>query len=343
MIASPMPTGTVFIGESISPASVIGPKISNLGKPSISFELSEAPEVSGTPEASETPDDSDNQEPSPSLEPLETGEVAISILPTVTPTPFPLVSIQRTTFPTPSISETLEPFPTDDCSIEAFVVSNADSLEKTSNFRRITMVIQVAGQNFTTACELPLGAVHKFLSLSATFTLSRQELWYITSVEDGPPVLREGTRLVSIEEIGNIDPGNAQASASASPSAGADSKFLFPGSAILNITAFVGPLAVSLVTGPYVEYINDQDMVRALYSEGYRAIQWAGMIVTPKVADARVANETASSGGNFASSSGSIAAITVGTLFVIGATGFLVFGGNAAGASGARRGPILPA
>eukprot|EP00177_Eucheuma_denticulatum_P000568 GFKZ01001023.1.p2 GENE.GFKZ01001023.1~~GFKZ01001023.1.p2 ORF type:complete len:209 (+),score=30.84 GFKZ01001023.1:735-1361(+) len=180
------------------------------------------------------------------------------------------------------------------------------------------MVIQVAGPNLTNACGLSFPIAERFINLSAINTQSSASLWFITLVEDGPPVFSSSSSLVTIEVV-NKEPVSAEkisVTPTPSPSNGEDSQTLFPGSVIFHVTAYMNSLSVLLAEGSYVEYIDSQNIIRRMKEDGYEDIEWTGMITAPKVIDARGNGTIVRKPGGI--SAGAIGAVSAVTAMIVG-------------------------
>lgn len=172
------------------------------------------------------------------------------------------------------------------------VISEAETLHPAENFQRVEMEIRIAGRHLTNLCEFNDSISQKFINLSAINTQTTAQLWFITSVEDGPAVYSSGSTLVAVEELDEETTVNQGRTPSPSPTRPAASKELFPGSVIFRVTVYMTALSVKLARGSYVEYVESQNIVAALKSAGYSGIEWTGMVTDPVVLDARTIQST---------------------------------------------------
>ncbi|CAN8072434.1 unnamed protein product [Agarophyton chilense] len=217
---------------------------------------------------------------------------------------------------TPAFSPTVIPVPP--CPDRPPVIPDSSLLARTDNFQRVRLGLQVAGPNLTKTCDLTDAIVQKFVNLSALSTLSRRHLWFVTSVEDGPPVYGNGSTLVVVEEE-----FNTSESTSPYPTILGTAKVeeLFSGSVIFRVTTFLNPFSVELVLSAYIEYVESQNIVRALTRSGHNEIQWTGIISEPVIIDIRRAPDDAVPSGV---SGGYVAGIAFGTILILGAAAFVV-------------------
>eukprot|EP00178_Gracilaria_changii_P027510 TRINITY_DN884_c0_g1_i10.p1 TRINITY_DN884_c0_g1~~TRINITY_DN884_c0_g1_i10.p1 ORF type:complete len:3006 (+),score=281.65 TRINITY_DN884_c0_g1_i10:8694-17711(+) len=203
------------------------------------------------------------------------------------------------------------------CPNQPPVVPDSSLLSRTNNFQRVRLSVQVAGPKLTSTCDLTDEVVQRFVNLSSLSTLSRRHLWFITSIEDGPPIFDDGSTLVVVEqELRAVESPNPYSTSSPEPA-----DMLFPGSVIFKVTAFLTPFSVELIEGAYVDYVESQNIVRSLRRSGHNEIQWTGIVSDPVVIDKRRAPDVAVKSGV---SGGYVAGIAFGTLLIIGAAVFLV-------------------
>lgn len=334
---SPTRTPTPLIGSSQTPAptrtrtAIPSPSSSVLPSPRSSESGTTMPDagerVSPAVDASETPFGDLDETPVPSEQELccdpeisqsssPTPSLASSnsLSPTITPTPSAVVSSSGQT---PSTSPSPTNIPDFTCNKPEFAV-DPSLLQEASNFQRVEMVIQVAGPNLTNACGLSFPIAERFINLSAVNTQSTASLWFVTLVEDGPPVFSSSSSLVTIEVVNNapVSAETISVTPSPSPSSGEDSKQLFAGSVIFHVTAYLNSLSVRLAEGSYVEYIDSQNIIRRMKEEGYEDIEWTGMVTVPRVVDVRGSTKDVRKTGGI--SAGAIGAVSAVTAMIVG-------------------------
>lgn len=212
--------------------------------------------------------------------------------------------------------------------------------------------------------------LQRMVDYSAEYTLSGSNMWYTTAVENGPPVTvvttttTNVTRVVTahIDEVADAVPSSAAVSAMEVREVSErqetnETSVLYPGSALVRVTAFMTAQSVDLTLGLFRTHMNTQTLVRSLAVEAVGGaaddsmgdVEWAYMVGIPDVRDGRTRDdlqgETAT---GMAGRTG--AAAVVGAAMLLGIVTFLmadtgvaaVTGGGAAAASLPRRFEDLP-
>lgn len=227
---------------------------------------------------------------------------------------FPTVSPIETNAPFNSPAPSQQSVPTFPCD-HYDLIHDLQELNHTNNYQRVSMQIQIAGPNLTNTCGLSPDIVQKFINFSALNTQSDPNMWYVTRIEDGPPIYSVQAPLVTIDEPDEFFEVNNTSSPSPSPIS--ENEQLYPGSVIFAVMVYFPPLSVDLAEGSYIDYVMSQRMVDALQDEGYKYIEWTGMLSSPHVIDIRSeATSPTASGSSIAGVSAAVCAL-IATIAVV--------------------------
>lgn len=289
--------------------------------------------------AATTLDISNSLEPSPMIgkPPLRTKLESVSTKPESqlsTPTGYSVSPTKSsgTSAATPSASASPSP---SQCLDPSLIITNISTLETTNYFQRVMVTLKISGPELVTTCELTPDIVEKVYEVAAANTLSDPQLWVLTSVEEGPFVVASTPNsLVGIGGNNETTIGSPSLSASAAINESSEIEILFAGSVIIESVVFMDALSVKLAKGSFKTYVNSQGMVRTLRRSGFQKIHWASMVGKAELLDGERTEQPEPELPS--RTSGSVAAVAVGTFMMLGMAGVMMVDAGMIATSNAR-------
>ncbi len=210
----------------------------------------------------------------------------------------------------------------------------------TTNFARVTMGILLAGREMYDTCGFTVSVAEQFVLVSAENTQSETSLWFVTNVQDGPAIyIRDSNVSTEITSIPIPDStgllplvslsasattlmsilsgnGSAAVSMSVSPSYVADATVvpqikIYNSSVILNVTVYVDSRTMSLVTGSYIDFIRQQNIVSKLQARNITKLEWTGFGKEPTPLDTNIIQSSSNETQPVSVTAGAVSSIVI--------------------------------